>query len=136
MAECLKKIHGSPSSLHTAGRNAWGIVDNARKSVSSLLGCGPCPVIFTSGGTEANNEVIKGVINSAGGGQELKMQTGTEGVHQIAGLGAAAELADCNFMDAGVAPVQWEQTRIAMAKYSPGKPPGLMKWIMQKGISE
>jgi len=68
MAECLKKIHGNPSSLHTAGRSARGIVENARKSVSKLLGCDHEQVIFTSGGTEANNAVIKGVFNLAGRG--------------------------------------------------------------------
>jgi cysteine desulfurase len=64
----LRKIHGNASSIHTAGRRARGILDAARKSVAELLGCAPEQVIFTSGGTEANNTVIKGVFDAAGGG--------------------------------------------------------------------
>jgi cysteine desulfurase len=68
MERCLRKIHGNASSIHTAGRRARGILDAARKSVAELLGCAPEQVIFTSGGTEANNTVIKGVFDAAGGG--------------------------------------------------------------------
>ena len=68
MAACLKKTHGNPSSLHIAGRTARGSVEQARRSVASLLGCESEDVYFTSGGTEANNAVIKGVLAAAGGG--------------------------------------------------------------------
>lgn len=68
MARCLRKVHGNASSLHTAGRRARGIIDEARKSVAELLGCAPEQVLFTSGGTEANNTVIKGVFDAAGSG--------------------------------------------------------------------
>ena len=65
MEKCLRKVHGNASSLHTAGRRARGIIDAARKSVAEPLGCAPEQVIFTSGGTEANNAVIKGVFDAA-----------------------------------------------------------------------
>ena len=68
MAACLKKIHGNPSSLHIAGRRARGAVEQARRSVAALLGCESEDVYFTSGGTEANNAVIKGVLAAKGGG--------------------------------------------------------------------
>lgn len=68
MAACLKKTHGNASSLHTAGRKARGILDQARTSVATLLKCEPEHIFFTSGGTEANNTVIKGVFQAAGGG--------------------------------------------------------------------
>ena len=66
MARCLKATHGNPSSLHTAGRAARGELDGARRSVAKLLGCEPAQVIFTSGGNEANVDVIKGVFAAAG----------------------------------------------------------------------
>ncbi len=67
MDECLRKFPGNASSLHIAGRKARGIVEGARESVAALLGCEASRVIFTSGGTEANNAVIKGVFAAAGG---------------------------------------------------------------------
>jgi cysteine desulfurase len=46
---------GNPSSVHRAGRSARAAVDIARRQVSSLIGALPSEVVFTSGGTEANN---------------------------------------------------------------------------------
>jgi len=67
MARVLRKSWGNPSSLHTHGRAARGLVNKARDSVAGLLGCPAEKVLFTSGGTEANNAVIKGVFSAAGG---------------------------------------------------------------------
>ena len=67
MAECLKKNFGNASSLHITGRTARGAVEQARIKVAALLGCDPDKVLFTSGGTEANNTVIKGVFAAVGG---------------------------------------------------------------------
>lgn len=63
--DVLKKSFGNPSSLHTQGRTAKGLVEKARESVAALLGCRPERILFTSGGTEGNNAVIKGVYASA-----------------------------------------------------------------------
>jgi len=68
MSKCLKKIYGNPSSLHITGRTARGTIENARRSIAALLGCESEAIYFTSGGTEANNSVIKGVFAAAGGG--------------------------------------------------------------------
>ncbi len=68
MRDCLKGTFGNPSSLHITGRKARGAVEQARTKVAEVLGCEPDQVFFTSGGTEANNAVIKGVFEAAGGG--------------------------------------------------------------------
>lgn len=68
MTRCLRDTFGNPSSLHTAGRTARGVVDEARAAVATVLGCAPEALVFTSGGTEANNAVIKGVFGAAGKG--------------------------------------------------------------------
>jgi len=68
METCMANNFGNASSLHTHGRTSRGIIDGARKSVATLLGCDTDQIIFTSGGTEANNTVIKGVFQSAGKG--------------------------------------------------------------------
>src|SRR3954468_5623057 len=51
---------GNPSSLHTAGRNARRVVEESRETIAAALGARPSEVVFTSGGTEADNLAIKG----------------------------------------------------------------------------
>ncbi|MDP6125456.1 MAG: cysteine desulfurase family protein [Candidatus Latescibacteria bacterium] len=58
---------GNPSSAHWAGAPAKAAVETARSQVSDLLGCQPRKVVFTSGGSEANNHALKGVWFAAGG---------------------------------------------------------------------
>lgn len=63
-AAMLPYIHdcfGNPSSGHSFGLAARAGVDLAREQTAGLLGCGVADLIFTSGGTEANNHAIKGV---------------------------------------------------------------------------
>jgi len=52
---------GNPSSIHWGGRGPKNILRNSRRNVAELLGCDPLEVIFTSGGSEANNLALKGV---------------------------------------------------------------------------
>jgi cysteine desulfurase len=87
MERVLKKIPGNASSLHTHGRTARGLVDQARRSVATLLGCGPDRVIFTSGGTEGNNAVIKGVFAESGKGHLITSKIEHESV-----LGASEQV--------------------------------------------
>lgn len=54
---------GNPSSSHSLGAGVKDGVDRARKEVSALLGCEPHEIIFTSGGTESNNMVLKGLVD-------------------------------------------------------------------------
>lgn len=54
-------IYGNPSSLHSAGLNAKKIVETARKQVAAALYCKPEEVVFTSCGSESNNQAILGL---------------------------------------------------------------------------
>ncbi len=54
---------GNPSSIHWGGRQPKNILRDARKALSEALGCSPLELVFTSGGSEANNTVIKGVFD-------------------------------------------------------------------------
>ncbi len=63
MLPYLKEHYGNPSSLHRFGRMTMRAIEKARTRVSSLIGCNRSEVIFTSGGTEANNLAIKGVAD-------------------------------------------------------------------------
>lgn len=51
---------GNPSSLHTTGRAARAVVEESREEIAGALGARPSEVVFTSGGTEADNLAIKG----------------------------------------------------------------------------
>jgi len=66
MAPFLSRHYGNPSSSHWAGAPAAQAVAQARARLASLLGCSPGEVVFTSGGTEANNTALKGVVTAAG----------------------------------------------------------------------
>lgn len=55
------RVGGNPSSLHSAGRRARAAVEIAREQVAAAVGCDSAEVIFTSGGTEADNLAVKGL---------------------------------------------------------------------------
>ncbi|MGC4109217.1 MAG: cysteine desulfurase family protein [Nocardioides sp.] len=53
---------GNPSSLHASGRAARRVVEESRETIAQALNCRPGEVVFTSGGTEADNLAIKGLF--------------------------------------------------------------------------
>jgi len=53
---------GNPNSLHASGRAARRVVEESREAVAGALGCRPGEVVFTSGGTEADNLALKGLF--------------------------------------------------------------------------
>ncbi|PKW25974.1 cysteine desulfurase family protein [Phycicoccus duodecadis] len=55
---------GNASSLHTAGRAARKTVEESRERIAAALGCRPSEVVFTSGGTEADNLAVKGAVEA------------------------------------------------------------------------
>ena len=58
MLPCLQDNYGNPSSLHTVGQRAAEALQGARETVARCLGCDPKEIIFTSGGSEADNQAI------------------------------------------------------------------------------
>ncbi len=58
MLPYFDKIYGNPSSLHSVGQEAREALDAARETVAGCLGCEPWEIIFTSGGSEADNQAI------------------------------------------------------------------------------
>ena len=53
---------GNPSSLHASGRRARRVVEEARETIAQVLDCRPGDVVFTSGGTEADNLALEGDV--------------------------------------------------------------------------
>ena len=58
MVPYFENIYGNPSSLHTLGQEAKEALEDARARVAKCLGCDPREIIFTSGGSEADNQAI------------------------------------------------------------------------------
>ncbi|MBP5803301.1 cysteine desulfurase [Microbacterium maritypicum] len=65
MSPYLSGVYGNPSSHHTAGEAAAGALDDARARVARILGMRTGDVVFTAGGTEANNLAVKGIVLAA-----------------------------------------------------------------------
>ncbi|MGA2869639.1 MAG: aminotransferase class V-fold PLP-dependent enzyme, partial [Verrucomicrobiota bacterium] len=64
MLPFLGDFWGNPSSVHHVGRKARALLDDARDRAARLLGAKPSEIIFTSGGTEANNLAVFGTARS------------------------------------------------------------------------
>jgi cysteine desulfurase len=60
MKPLLDDFYGNPSALHWAGKPVKDLLHQARQQVADLIGCSPKEIIFTSGGSEANNLALKG----------------------------------------------------------------------------
>jgi cysteine desulfurase len=80
---------GNASSIHSPGQRARGAVDGARASVAALLGAKPSEIVFTSGGTEADNLALFGV---AAASQEPRKHIITTAIEHHAVLNAAQAL--------------------------------------------
>ena len=64
VVKALEEDFGNASSVHHFGQRAKGVLDDARSSVAALIGAEPSEVVFTSGGTEADNFAIRGVAEA------------------------------------------------------------------------
>ncbi|MDH3290515.1 MAG: aminotransferase class V-fold PLP-dependent enzyme [Gemmatimonadota bacterium] len=71
MAPYLDAAMGNPSSIHGTGREAREAIETARRRVARLINARPRRIVFTGGGSEADNLALKGVAFAAGGGRHL-----------------------------------------------------------------
>src|SRR5437899_1884989 len=61
----LSERFGNASSVHSFGQEARAAVDRARRKVAALIGARANEIVFTSGGTEANNLAVQGICDAA-----------------------------------------------------------------------
>ncbi len=66
MSPVLKSNFGNPSSSHYFGRQAKALIENSRRTIAGHLNCKPSEIIFTSGGTEADNMALFSSITELG----------------------------------------------------------------------
>ncbi|MBK7448152.1 MAG: cysteine desulfurase [Anaerolineales bacterium] len=62
MMPYFREAFGNPSSIHRFGQKAESAVDEAREKVAAVLGCRPDEIVFTSGGSEADNLALRGAM--------------------------------------------------------------------------
>ena len=63
MAIIQRDVYGNPSSVHAQGRKAKAIMEKARRQIATAIGAKPNQIIFTSGGSESNNQVLWSMFN-------------------------------------------------------------------------
>lgn len=79
MLPYMEKFYGNPSSLHSIGQEAAEALQNARETVADCLGCTAQEIIFTSGGSEADNQaIISAALNGAKKGKKHIISTAFE----------------------------------------------------------
>jgi len=61
MTPYFSEVFGNPSSIYTCGQEAKGALEEVRSKVAELIGARDEEIVFTSGGTEADNFAVKGV---------------------------------------------------------------------------
>ena len=55
--------YGNPSSIHQLGQKSHNLIEKSRISIANILNCKTSEIIFTSGGSESNNLVLRGLLN-------------------------------------------------------------------------
>jgi len=65
MTPYLTEFYGNPSSIHATGRKSRAAIEQARKTIAKLIGASSAEIIFTSGGTEADNIFLQGIAPAA-----------------------------------------------------------------------
>ncbi len=94
MIECMEKAYGNPSSIYKEGKTGHDLIENARRSVAQMINCTARRIVFTGGGSEANNLVLKGM---AFAGRERRNHIITSAVEHPSILSAAGWLANQGF---------------------------------------
>src|SRR5258706_14303029 len=87
MTPCFGEVYGNASSIHHFGQMAKQRLEMARRQTAALLNCRPPEVVFTSGGTEADNLALLGSVRPCQGKHVI-----TTAIEHPAVLGACAQI--------------------------------------------
>src|SRR6266545_1370425 len=133
MRPFLERPVANPSSQHGPGRAARAAVETAREQVAALVGADPAQVIFTSGGTEADNLAIKGtVLLRQPGARHLVVAAVAERAH------AAGAVVLCDAVQAarhpGVDMATGGLDLVALASHKLGGPTGVGALVTRAGL--
>lgn len=75
MVRVMKNAYGNPSSIHSMGGDALDELETARKNIADILGCTPSEIVFTSGGSEADNQALLSAYTGAKAGKKHIVST-------------------------------------------------------------
>jgi cysteine desulfurase len=78
MASALREVYGNASSIHRPGQLARQHLEEARRSIAGFVGASAAEIVFTSGGTEANNLAILGMVRGLPGNRKHVLTTAIE----------------------------------------------------------
>ena len=92
VARALAEDFGNASSVHHFGQRAKALLDDARTAVSELIGAEPAEVVFTSGGTEADNLALRGAAEAAEASQQGRRHIITSSIEHEAVLNTVKAL--------------------------------------------
>lgn len=92
--EAMNNVFGNPSSIHALGRSSRKLIDDSRKTIATAINADPAEIIFTSGGTEADNIAVFGTASSM---QEKGNHIITTSIEHHAVLNACKELEKSGF---------------------------------------
>lgn len=84
MVPFLNEEYGNPSSVHRLGRKSRFAVEEARERIAAVIGAEPSEIIFTSGGTEADNLAVRGYMEMHAGGRLITSAAEHEAVLRAA----------------------------------------------------
>ena len=96
---------GNPSSLHASGRRARRVVEESRETIAQAMNCRPGEVVFTSGGTEADNLAVKGIHWARRAADPRRTRILSTGVEHHAVLDALHWLAEQDGAEVELLPV-------------------------------
>lgn len=75
MVRVMRNAYGNPSSIHSMGGDALDELETARKTIADNLGCTPSEIVFTSGGSEADNQALLSAYTGAKAGKKHIIST-------------------------------------------------------------
>ena len=75
MVRVMRNAYGNPSSIHSMGGDALDELETARKTIADILGCTPSEIVFTSGGSEADNQALLSAYTRAKAGKKHIVST-------------------------------------------------------------
>lgn len=108
------ELYGNPSSTHAEGRKAKALVERVRKEIAAALNCLPAEVIFTSGGTEADNWALQASVEVLGAQKlyysELEHHAVT---HMVEALDGKIECVAIPFDAQGAHDLDWLEAALA-----------------------
>ena len=117
------ELYGNPSSTHSEGRKAKALVERVRKDIAAALNCLPAEVIFTSGGTEADNWALQSSVDVLGATKLYHSELEHHAVtHMVEALAQHIEAVAIPFDAYGDHDLDWLEAQLAADRQAGRKP--------------